>query len=457
MSQFSRYAKFGVLPWLCLAPFQYGFAISELNQLQKAVSCKGSALGDYGFPLCVPMDDTAFSLVTSAFLVGGLTASLFANRLTDPYGRKMTVQISAVFSGVGSALLATALSVTMLVIGRFMIGVGAGLALCVIPPFLSEISPPKIRGAVGILNQLSVVIGILVTQVLGFFCARPGSWRKVFIFSTVLAVLQVLFGARMIESPAWLAAHNKKPEARSVSAKLWVRDDGEGLPSGRGLYDDDDVEEALLRQTEPLPNQDQPPATIGQCFRTPELRRPLFIVSLAMLAQQLSGINAVMYYSTGILSKALPDAASYVSLGVTVVNVIMTFPPIFVLERYGQRKILQYSVGGSIISLLILGLALNYNVTVAAAIGTLVFVSCFAFGLGPIPFIIIPDVSPLYAVSALSSIALSLNWLVNFIVGLTFLPLRNFLAGSDGEWAGNVFFLFTLLLIISSISFFRHF
>lgn len=170
-----------------------------------------------------------------------------------------------------------------------MIGLGAGLALCVIPPFLSEISPPKIRDAVGILNQLSVVFGILVTQVLGFYFARPGSWRAVFVFSSVLAILQVLLGTRMPESPAWLAAQNRKAEARTVSAKLWRTAEGDGLSNSRSIYDEDDVEEALLRQTEPLPSHSQPPATIGHCFRTPELRRPLLIVSLAMLAQQLSG------------------------------------------------------------------------------------------------------------------------------------------------------------------------
>ena len=163
------------------------------------------------------------------------------------------------------------------------------MALCVIPPFLSEISPPKIRDSVGILNQLSVVFGILVTQILGFYFAHPGSWRTVFVVSSVLAIVQVLLGTRMVESPSWLAANDRKVEARAVSAKLWKTTDGEGLPSGRGMYDDDDVEEALLRQTEPLPSQTQPSATIGQCFRTPELRRPLLIVSLAMLAQQLSG------------------------------------------------------------------------------------------------------------------------------------------------------------------------
>jgi hypothetical protein len=153
MAQFSRYATFGVLPWLCLAPFQYGYAIGQLNQLQKALTCNHSGVGDYGFPICIPMDDAGFGLVrslawhtlhlsvlgwcipcldhyfrlrvsdellqiTSIFTIGGLLASLFANRLTDPYGRKITVQINAIVVGIGSVLLATATSVTMLVVGR---------------------------------------------------------------------------------------------------------------------------------------------------------------------------------------------------------------------------------------------------------------------------------------------------------------------------------------------------
>jgi CCR4-NOT transcription complex subunit 1 len=141
---------------------------------------------------------------------------------------------------------------------------------------------------VGILNQLSVVFGILVTQLLGFYFARPGSWRLVFVIAFGLSVLQFLLGLRNIESPAWLASNNRKPEARSVSAKLWKT--AEAIGGGGGAYEEDDLEEALLRETEPLPSQQiLPPATIGQCFRTAELRRPLIIVSLSMFFQQVSG------------------------------------------------------------------------------------------------------------------------------------------------------------------------
>ena len=106
-----------------------------------------------------------------------------------------------------------------------------------------------------------------------------------------------------------------------------------------------------------------------------------------------------MYYSTDILSAALPSAGAYVSLGIAVVNLLMTIPPIFTIERYGHRKLFIISVSGILASLVVLGFALNAGWTVTSSISTLVFVSAFAMGLGPLPFVMIPDVSPLYVSS----------------------------------------------------------
>lgn len=120
-------------------------------------------------------------------------------------------------------------------------------------------------------------------------------------------------------------------------------------------------------------------------------RSVLYFLRPSKLTLCSSGINAVMYYSTGILSQALPEAASYISLGVAVINMIMTFPPIFFVEvcelhhillmqyliqfqRVGQRRILLWSTWGSIISLLLLALSLNNHINIGSAIGTLLFV-----------------------------------------------------------------------------------
>jgi len=175
-------------------------------------------------------------------------------------------------------------------------------------------------------------------------------------------------------------------------------------------------------------------------------------MSLAMASQQFSGINAVLYYSNAILSKSLPDFGPYVSLGITIVNVIMTFPPIILIERMGRTKLLTISALGALVSLFAVGFGLDTGFVTLSSIAILTFVMSFAIGLGPIPFVMIPEVSPAHAVSSLSSVALSLNWIINFVVGLIFLPLRNFLSGGDAMKEGRVFYVFVAVLFLSTFA-----
>ena len=104
---------------------------------------------------------------------------------------------------------------------RFFVGVGSGVGLCVVPIFLAEIAPPKISGNVGVLTQLSTVIGIMVTQALGLRFATPTEWRTVFFFSFALCTIQFIFGAFIVESPIWLSNRGRQDEKETVSARLW--------------------------------------------------------------------------------------------------------------------------------------------------------------------------------------------------------------------------------------------
>ena len=142
--------------------------------------------------------------------------------------------------------------------------------------------------------------GILVTQTIGFFLSEPGSWRGVFLFTLGLSTTQLLAGLYMIESPAWLTSNSQHNEARTVASRIWHGKSGgassyhsasrnESLPDGNGLTDRDE-EEALLRESTSTAVSSGPlPASVLQCLRAPELRRPLLIVSLSMLVQQVSG------------------------------------------------------------------------------------------------------------------------------------------------------------------------
>ncbi|KAI0340688.1 general substrate transporter [Trametopsis cervina] len=449
--------------WVLVTSFQYGYHISALNQIQAVLTCRGSdpeneIPSHYGLPTCIPMSEATFSLVTSVYTVGGLLGSLFANVVMDRWGRKGAVRVSAATFTVGSAVMGVASTLSALILGRALVGVGAGVGLCVGPIYISEIAPPKIQGAVGVLTQFAIVVGIMITQAMGLQLATPHEWRTVLLFSSALCIVQLLASPLIVESPSWLHRHGLLQEKAAASRKLWTLSQ-----APRRLPESGDSQDPLLADLEADEEDDdtkdaeehQAAVSLPQLLTAPELRKPLVIVCFAMLCQQLSGVNAVLYYSNDILSKALPDLGPYISLGITIVNVFMTFPPIFLIERLGRKTLLSISAGGAILSLVGVGLGLNAGVVALASVAILTFVASFAIGIGPVPFVMIPEVSPKHAVSALSSVGLSLNWIANFLVGLVFLPLRHLLAHGDPNKEGRIFYLFAAMLAFCTFVLFR--
>jgi len=439
---FTKYGWSSCL-WILVIAFQYGYHISALNQIQAVLTCKITNPNlflplEYAPTTCIPMSDFIFSFVTAIFTVGGLAGSLVANLIMDRWGRKGASKICAVLMAGGSGLFGISGSVISLLLGRFLVGVGSGIGLCVGPIFLAEIAPAQISGSVGVLTQLGIVLGIMVTQMVGIRFATPTGWRLVFLLSCLLSLLQIMTSPLMVESPVWLLKKRNFDDYNKVASKLW------------GRKPPVELEESLLEEAQQSDDNHIPNVDVPQLFAFRELRRPLIIVSLAMLSQQVSGINAVLYYSNDILAKSLPEFGPYVSLGITVVNVLMTFPPIILIEKMGRKPLLTISTLGALASLTCIGFGLNMGSVSLSSVAILTFVMSFAIGLGPIPFVMIPDVSPAHAVSAISSVALSLNWIANFIVGLVFLPLRNFLAGGDMLKEGRIFYVFVILLFSST-------
>ncbi|KAI0005873.1 general substrate transporter [Russula compacta] len=438
--------------WVLIASFQYGYHISALNQIQAVLTCRAAPpFLSHGLPTCIPMSDTTFSSVTSIFTVGGFLGSSTAGTIMGRHGRKPVLQLSGLFVAIGSGLMAIAPSTTLLLLGRFLIGCGAGTGLCAGPVFLAEVAPSNIRGSIGVLTQLAIVLGIMITQLLGLRMATPTQWRLVLLLSSATSAVQLCLSRFIIETPVWLKQHGKLEESRVVQTFLFQQPDFA-----------DSVEDPLLGDENPqrsrheLEDHREPTSvSIPDLWMNIELRRPLVVMSSAMISQQISGINAILYYSNDILSRVLSDAGPYVSLGITLVNTLMTFPPIFLVDRVGRRPLLLASVVGALTSLVLTGYGLNTGMMIVSSISILIFVMSFAIGLGPIPFVIISEVAPSRAVPALSSVALSLNWIANFIVGLAFLPLRNKLSGGDSTKEGRVFYVFVGLLFLSSSIFFR--
>ncbi|KZT66806.1 general substrate transporter [Daedalea quercina L-15889] len=456
--------------WVLIVSFQYGFHISSLNQIQAVLTCRAfdeTSPGTHlGMPTCIPMTDATFSVVTSVYTVGGLLGSLGANLVMDRWGRRGAVRASALTTGLGAALMGVSAGLAPLIIGRTLTGVGAGVGLCVAPIYLSELAPPKRRGAVGVLTQFAIVIGIMITQIMGLQFATPTRWRTVLFFSAALAAVQFVLSSGMVESPTWLDRSGLLVEKDKVMQRIWrsgqiLRSPDVSNSDSQGPLLSADIE-AIDDSGTPVPvvdiperNDQEEAITVPELLATPGLRRPLTIVCFSMLVQQLSGVNAVLYYSNDILSKALPDWGPWISVGITVVNFLMTFAPIVLIDRVGRKQLLSVSATGAILSLLGVGFGLNSSLVALASVTIISFVASFAVGIGPVPFVMIPEVSPHHAVSALSSVGLSLNWIANFLVGLVFLPLRNALSQGEEDKEGRVFYVFAGLLSFCTLVLFR--
>lgn len=290
---------------------QYGYHISALNQLQAILTCRSirnPSATYYNLPVCIPMSDATFSVVTSIFTVGGLCGSVSANVAMDKWGRKGAIRLSAVATALGAGFMGIAGSVGALLLGRWLVGVGAGLGICVGPVFISEIAPSRIRGSVGVLTQLSIVLGIMLTQAFGLWLATPKQWRFVLLISSALSVLQFMASTFVVESPVFIGRDGGADEQKRVGELLWGID-ARLQPSAINeaaadplLADDESgyashADAEVGREEEEVEPSRAAAITVPQLIRARELRKPLLVACFAMLSQQLSGMLLIFSMS----------------------------------------------------------------------------------------------------------------------------------------------------------------
>ncbi|WFC99884.1 hypothetical protein MYAM1_002630 [Malassezia yamatoensis] len=411
-----------------MAVFQFGFGISELNAFEPRFTCKAAE--------CFNLSDTGFGWVTTMFTIGGAASSIACGSISKyaQINRKDWLQISAALSLAGSVLLSTTSSLLLLSTARLVQGFGAGIGVVQVPVYLQEISPPSISGEVGISNQLAVVTGIFCAQAIGTWAmAYSLPWPTVPLASFLIATSQLVVGwFWAYESPGWLdgegariAARSGYPSASRIRERLW----------GHDAY------EVVDRFSEDMPPERN---ANTDWYSDPNFRKGMRIVAMTQIAQQFSGVNAILYYSTGVLSKVMPDIASYIGLLITIVNGLLTFPPIALISesRLGRKTLMVGSATGMGGFCGILAVSLWTASPWGSALAIMCVIACFSMGLGPVPFVILPEVLPSEYVSIGSSMGLGINWIGNILVAGSFPVLRNVLGKYDGHTGALVFGLF---------------
>ncbi|KAI5474342.1 multicopper oxidase [Pseudohyphozyma bogoriensis] len=401
-----------------VAEFQYGFGTGELNSLQDSIVCAPDTPPTKAFnnlASCVSLTSAGFGVITSAFTLGGLFSSFQAGAMADRVGRKATAMWSGALVVLGSVLMSQGSSIFTLAAGRFIIGLACGISTVLVPLFLSEVAPPAIKGSVGILTQLMICIGIFSAQVIaGKFPlskAGTGQWRIVPLVSAGIAIVQIFTAPVMIESPKYLSAHSSTSSARHFPV---AREDDENAPLAPGGDDRDRDDEDEAQESNSREGGEKS-LTLGEVLRSKDAAvwKGLRTVVLCQAFQQGS-------YSTGILSTVSPTNAKYVTLFVTLVNVLMTIPAVYLIDRLGRRPLLVTSLAFMTISSFVLAYSINNFKFFLAAVFIVLFVASFSIGLGPIPFLLLGEVPPTQARPASASAAL-----VSHIALLPFIFLHN--------------------------------
>jgi MFS transporter, SP family, galactose:H+ symporter len=353
--------------------------------------------------------------VVGAVPLGAVAGAAFSSKRGDHYGRKRLIIASAVIFIIGAITSGIAPEEYTLFLSRLVIGIAIGVASAVAPVYISEVAPPERRGSLVTFFQLAVTIGILVAYLVGLaFADVTDGWRWMLALGAVPAMALAAGVSYLPQSPRWLVMQGRHDDAMKALSRV--------------RFGGDDTIKDEVAEIEMSMNQEK--GSWRDLF-APAIKAALVVgVGLAIL-QQITGINTVIYYAPTILQQAgfeSNSAAILASLSVGIVNVLMTIVALRLLDKAGRRELLFIGVTGMSISLFILGcvfLATTISTagSIVAILALMTFVSSFAISLGPIFWLINAEIYPLSVRSEAASIGTMANWLFNFIVSLTFLPL----------------------------------
>lgn len=420
--------------------------------------------GFLGLPTCIPMHDAAFAAISSVFTLGGLVGALYAGPFASARGRLLAMRVTACSFIIGSLVETVAGSPAVMGIGRFIAGIGAGATTVIVPMYISETAPPAQRGFFGFFTQISINIGILGVQTLGYFESHDGAWRWILGAGFMIAMAQG-FGLLLVpESPAWLASHGRTIDAKKALQRLRGRGTDVSEESGN-LTDDEErgatEQEALLGNA----NIGSPLTTVtsaqahkssihhlgfGQVVRDPFYRPAIIAVVGIMFTQQLAGINSIVMYSVSLLSDLLPISSALLTMLVSVVNLFMTIFSAPLPDRLGRKTCLLISSCGQGTSALVLALSIVFGQKVLSAIAVLFFTGFFAVGLGPVPFLLASELVGQEAVGATQSWCLAANYIATFLVA-QFFPIINVALNKILGGAGWVYFVFSLFAFLGAL------
>src|ERR1700744_1563363 len=367
------------------------------------------------------LPDSSIELITTTVLIGAVVGAVTSGRLSDVLGRKKMIIINAVIFTVGAIGCAYAPTPGLLIAMRIVIGFAIGITSYVVPMYIAEISPTRVRGALVTLNQLMITIGILVSYIADYLLsndADPQSWRWMFLVGFIPALILLIGMLFLPETPRWLISKGRWAEGKAILLKV---------------EDAAMVDKTLAELETEIKQEGAQKSEWREVFK-PWLRAPLIITVGIFFFQQFSGVNTIIYYSPIIFKMAgmVSNTQSILpAIIIGVANVLFCLLSVILLDRVGRRKLYLIGICGMIPSLALLAVCFQFreklgaSLPVFAVLSIVAYIAFIAISLAPLGWLLISEVFPTGVRGVGMSIGSLSHWGFNAIISFTFLKLVN--------------------------------
>ncbi len=402
----------------------------------------------FGFDTAVisganPFIKTYFSLseiglgwAVGSLVLGCMVGAAISGKLSDRYGRKrMLITTSIIFaiSAIGSAL---ATAFWFFVLSRIICGTAVGAASLLSPTYIAEISPSHIRGRLVSLNQLAITIGILVVYFTNYLLVSAGehNWRYMLGSEVIPAFIFFALLFLVPESPRWLVKNNQRDKA---------------LKTLTDIGGDDHAMDQLKEIDKTL--KEKVKVSLGVLFKGPMAKIMVLGILLAAF-QQITGINAIIYFAPTIFAKTgiATSSAFLQSVIVGVVNVAFTFVAIGLIDKAGRKPLMLFGSAGMAISLTVLvgAFALNRLHGFIVLLSVLGYIASFAASLAPVMWVVTSEIYPNKYRGTAMSISTAVSWMCTYLVVQTFPWMLNQMGGAIAFGVFAVLSVITFIFIL---------